>query len=182
MIGATSWQDRRAKLLQAACNEIENRVRDGQQIMRTIRLVARKFRFRSLGAGRRLRLSEQRLETLWYLWRGRRDVSIFSLRYRPGIGRIPISGETLQSLAQTRIFGNRSVAAIVKSGEIRSVNGRCVPVRLAYRRLTEQNIPARKLAQVAASRSKLLAQVGRVERLISRQQAKVEKQVRAILS
>ena len=177
-----SWQNRRAELLHEACNEIEKRARDGQPIMRTIRLVARKFRFRSLGAGRRLRLSIKRLECLWYLWSRRRDPLIFALRYRPPFGRIPISDDAVRSLAETRLYGNRSVAAIVRSGEIRADDGRPISVPLVYRRLRENSVPAGKLAEIASTRVKRGAQLARAERRIFRERAKLQRQIHSILA
>lgn len=77
-----TWQVRRSKLLQEACELVATHVSDGVRLSDAWKRAARKYRNRSLGGGRQLALSVKSLTRLWYRWiKSRRESAAFALRY-----------------------------------------------------------------------------------------------------
>jgi transposase len=76
------WQARRATLLQLACNSVAEQVQSGSGIGKAIQATARKFRGRSLGGSRRLRLSAGTLQRIWGSSNQGTNLAAFNLHYR----------------------------------------------------------------------------------------------------
>jgi hypothetical protein len=158
-----SWTDRRSALLQTACNYVAEQVQSGVGICRAIRITARKFRGRSLGKPRRLRLSAKTFEGLWYRSKGGRDLTSFDLHYRPGRPK-KVDPVFLRLIAETCIARGISIAAAKR--ELDPSNSHDISVHTLWRRLP----PAKAIAELAA-----------LTRRVFRDQAILERRRREIL-
>lgn len=150
------WQERRANILQTACNSIAEQIQNGIRVGRAIKIAARRFRNRSLGSGRRIRLSEKTLARMWYAWQSTRDDAALLLRYRPGHPRVKIDPRVLRSITSESISTGRPVTELVRS---RRSLARSVSVRTVYRRL-----PMRKIVRLARLQRRALQQQAKIER------------------
>lgn len=151
-------QTRRTKILQAACKFIASEVQGGVRVGRAIKVASRKFRQRSRGDGRRIRLSEKTMRRLWYAWRALRDDSVFFLRYQPGCRPAAIAPSFLRLVAETSIGSGRPIAAVLRSSKSRSSSR--VSTRTIYRRL-----PVGRIRRLA-----------RLQRAVMRQQLRVKQE------
>ncbi len=160
------WQLRREALLQSACEVIANQLHEGIAIGRSIQTAARKFRNRSLGDGRKLRLASKSMRRAWDVWRkGGRVSSVFRLHYRAGKPRHTIDTALLRLVALDCVNGGRTLAEVLRTRRIASRAGASVSARTIYRRL-----PARTLRQL-----------GTLQRRISRERAAIERGKRSVL-
>ena len=109
-----NWQARRAQLLRDACIGVAHELGHGVRIGRAIKLVARKFRGRSLGRSRKLALSEKSLTRHWYSWIGERGDETFNCRYisRP---RPAIDPFLLRLIVYSAIRESKQVSEILAS-------------------------------------------------------------------
>ena len=153
------WQTRREALLQA-CEFVARQVHEGIAIGRSIKAAARKFRGRSLGDGRKLRLASPSMRRAWDVWRkGGRVSSAFRLHYRAGKPRHAIDTALLRLVALDCVNGGRTLAEVLRTRRIASRAGAYVSARTIYRRL-----PARTLQQL-----------GTLQRRISRERAAIQR-------
>jgi hypothetical protein len=154
---SVSWQDRRALILQSACNYIAEQVHSGIRVGRAIKISARKFRKRSLGGGRRLPLPEKTMQRHWYKWRNSREISVFALHYRSGRGPKKIDPIFLRRIAFHCAQRGISIAAAFR--ELNAVHGIGISVNTLYRR-----VPAKMINRLAALTRRALRDQARVER------------------
>jgi hypothetical protein len=63
------WQSRREELILALCQDIRRATARGETLKMAVRVVRRKYRGRSLGGGRKLRLSTATIHRQWYNYR-----------------------------------------------------------------------------------------------------------------
>ncbi len=160
------WQLRREALLQEGCEFVARQVHEGIAIGRSIQTAARKFRGRSLGGGRKLRLASGSMRRAWDVWRkGGRVSSAFRLHYRAGKPRHAIDTALLRLVALDCVNGGRTLADVLRTTHIASRAGVSVSASTIYRRL-----PARTLQQL-----------GTLQRRISRERAAIQRGKRSIL-
>ncbi len=160
------WQLRREALLQEACEFVAKELHEGIAIGRSIQAAARKFRNRSLGGGRKLRLASGSMRRAWDVWRkGGRVSSAFRLHYRAGKPRHAIDTALLRLIALDCVNGGRTLAQVLRTTNIVSRAGVSVSARTIYRRL-----PARTLQQL-----------GTLQRRISRERAAIQRGKRSVL-
>jgi hypothetical protein len=132
VIGATSWQDRRAELLQQACNEISQLEREGLGVCRAIKRVAREFNQRALGGGRRLNLSEKTLQRVWYSWNASgKNPAIFALKYSANDRQI-VDSLLLQMLLEQALQTGAPISEVVDSLNAGGAKIRLADVRRAF--------------------------------------------------
>jgi hypothetical protein len=165
-----NWQDRRAALLQRACQCIAEQVQSGIGVCRAFRIAARKFRGRSLGKARRLRLAAKTLARFWYKSDHGRDPSAFKLHYRPGRSTKEIDPVFLRLIADHCV--QRGIPVAVALRELNAVQSSGVSVHTFYRKLPTQII--RALA--AMTRRALCEQAA-----LMRRRKKLEEAIRAAL-
>jgi hypothetical protein len=163
MRGSGSWQQRRAQPLRTACNLISGQIQNGIRSSRAIKSAASKFRKRSLGNGRRLRLSEKTMQRFWYAWRKRHDTSIFLLRYKPGIPRSVVDSSSLQQLIETCLRSGQSVAKSLQFRPLVSQDGRPLSIRSSYRHLCYRQLPARTIARFARLQRRIISEQANLE-------------------
>jgi hypothetical protein len=133
-----SWQLRRTELLKAACNDVAHRVSGGVKLLAAIKIVARKYRNRSLGDGRQLALSEKSLYTHWTGFHKRGD-SAFVCRYVAGL-QADLDPLLLQLVLRSSILEAKSVSEVlVEAGVIGDRLGRA-SFRTIYRALPTAEI------------------------------------------
>ncbi len=131
----------------------------------SIKAAARKFRNRSLGGGRKLRLASGSMRRAWDLWRkGGRVSSAFRLHYRAGKRRHAIDTALLRLVALDCVNGGRTLAEVLRTTHIASRAGASVSARTIYRRL-----PARTLQQLGT------------QRRISRERSAIRRGTRSVL-
>jgi len=82
LVERPAWYDQRAVLLQTACANIAASLQSGETLQCAIRAAAHGFRGRSLGGGRRLKLSPKTLQNIWYDSDGGRLTGAFEVGYR----------------------------------------------------------------------------------------------------
>lgn len=153
---SNDWQTRRSAILKPACNFIADRLQNGARIGRAIKAATRRFRSRSLGGGRRIRLSEKTMTRIWYAWKALRDDSVFLLRYRAGHPRVNIDPRFLRSITEISIAEGRSLAHVLRSPKLKAPN---VSQRTIYRRL-----PVRSIGRLARLQRRALRQEALIER------------------
>jgi hypothetical protein len=154
VIAAPSWQDRRAELLQQACNEISRLVREDLQFGRAIKRIAKQFNGTELGDGRRLRLSEKTLQSIWYRWKRLRDPAVFRVKYA-GSARSAIDPILLQLVVEYCLQTGAPLSEAIK----RIVpKGAKVTVQQIYRA-----IPKRALDRLSESHRQLAGQRMKIE-------------------
>jgi transposase len=159
--GRLTWIQRRASVLQLACNHVAEQVQSGGRIGRAIRIAARKFRGRSLGDSRRLRLSAKHLYRLWYESRHGRDPRAFQLCYRAGLKLKDINPVFLRLIVDHAVQRGLSIPAAVREMNLSNALG--ASIHTLYRRL-----PTKKIGRLAALtrravRLKAAAERGRQE-------------------
>ncbi len=160
------WQTRREALLHQSCAFVANELHEGIAIGRSIKAAARKFRNRSLGGGRKLRLARKSMRRAWDVWRkGGRVPSVFRLHYRAGKPRHTIDTALLRLVALDCVNGGRTLAEVLRTKHIASRAGASVSARTIYRRL-----PARTLQKL-----------GTLQRRISRERAAIQRGKRSVL-
>ncbi|MDD5678562.1 MAG: hypothetical protein PHW60_11315 [Kiritimatiellae bacterium] len=106
-----AWQGQRRILLELACNQIPVLTQAGIPITEAFRRVARKYSGRSLGHGRRLRLSEPTLRRLWYVWHKRQTARAFDLHYKPAC-QISITPELFERMISVAIEAGLTVSEL----------------------------------------------------------------------
>jgi hypothetical protein len=163
MSSSAWWQQRRAQLLQAACNWISEQIQGGIRSGRAIKKAALKFRQRSLGNGHHLRLSEKTMQRSWYAWRNHHDPSVFLLRYKSGIPRIVVDSSALRLVIETCLRSGQSIAEVLRARPLVSQDGRALSINACYRQLRYRQLSARTIAKFA-----------RLQRHITREQANLE--------
>jgi transposase len=139
----SEWETRRASLLQRACNCVAEQVQNGVRIGLAIRIAARKFRGRSLGDSRRLRLSAEHLYRLWYDSRHGRDPRAFQLRYRSGLKLKDINPVFLRLIVDHAVQRGLSIQAAVREMNLGNALG--ASIHTLYRRL-----PMKEIGRLAA--------------------------------
>lgn len=88
-----NWQARRAALLCEVCTHVDQLRSSGMTLKDAMRRASRKFKGRSLGEGKRLRLGVDTVRRLFDGWRKCPGTKTFALRYVPGKAKKAFAGE-----------------------------------------------------------------------------------------
>lgn len=156
-----SWIQRRAVILQLACNCVAEQVKSGVRIGRAIRIASRKFRGRSLGESRRLRLSAKHLYRLWYDSGHGQDPRAFQLCYRSGFKLQDIDPVFIRSIIDHAVQRGLSITAAVR--EMKAGGALPVSMHTLRRRLPTKEIGRLAALTRRALRLKAAAERGRQE-------------------
>jgi hypothetical protein len=147
-----AWDEKRQALLFAACNAIATLRQNRIPIGRAIRMVARKFRGRSLGSGHRLALSEKTMRRHWGRWNDipakKRRASIFRSRFKTG--QAPLDSLLLPLIAEFAIRQGRTVAEVLCVVRPTTATGKVLSNRTIHRRL-----PVREITKLAFAHRRL---------------------------
>lgn len=157
-----NWQRRRAEILQAACRFIAAQLQTGAKTMRAIRAAHRKFRYRSVAPGRRIRLSHKTLMHIWYRWRTDRDDSVFLLHYKPGRRRAEIGNTELRTIIETAVTCGLSIRQTLrKLGSHVSYHAICrrLPMREVTKLAMLQRRALKQRVALESERKKWLRQI-----------------------
>jgi hypothetical protein len=180
-----NWQDRRVSHLQCACAYVAELVHGGIGVCRAFIIGARKFRGRSLGKGRRLRLSAKSLARHWYQSDRGRDPSAFELHYRPGRSPKQIDPVFLRLIADHCV--HRAIPVAVALRELNAVQSSGVSVHTFYRKLPAKIIRTLALMTRRALREQadLMRRRKKLEEAmqadLTRHRKKLEEAIRAAL-
>lgn len=104
---------RRAELLHSACQDVVAAVQGGAQLIPSLRSVARRYRGRSLGRGRKLLLAMPTIRTLYYAWKLNPCPRVFLRRYKGRVRRTDPA--KLELSVQTAASGRASVRAAIRA-------------------------------------------------------------------
>jgi hypothetical protein len=157
---SSSWNAKRQSLLFAACNAIATLLQDDIPVAHAIRHVARKFRGRSLGKGRRLALSPKTMRRHWDRWNStparKRNESIFRYRYKAGSAELnPL---LLPLIAEFAIRQGRTLAEFLRVVRPTTADGKRLSHRTIHRR-----IPVREIQRLAFAHRRLIKQAFALE-------------------
>lgn len=156
MANRCTWQERRELLLDRACREmIDLRAVDpGLPVGKSIRRVARQFRNRSLGQGKKLRLSPGTMRRYWAVWKQTRSPEVFGLHYKPR-PPVEIAPDMLEKMISEAIDCGLCVSEIYRLYGGQEGLGCCMQ--------TLRRILPRRLCELARARKK----VSRIRVLVS---------------
>jgi len=155
-----TWHERRQALLHAACNAIAALRQDQVPISRAIKLVARKFRNRSLGGGHRLRLSRKTMRRHWDRWNKAEnpDQTVFRTRYKPGHPRAELNPAFLGLIAENCIRNGYPLGRVLRIVPPTAANGKRLSPRTIYRR-----VPAREIRKLGVAHRRLMKHARELE-------------------
>jgi hypothetical protein len=144
---STSWGAKRESLLFAACNAIAAMRQDNIPVGDAIKLVAGKFRGRSLGGDRRLPLTRKTMRRHWDRWNStspkKRSPAMFRLQYgRPGATKL--SPLLVRLIAEFAIQQGRTAGEVLRFIRPENAHGNRIAIRTALRKL-----PAREIQKLA---------------------------------
>lgn len=77
-MSAQTWQEKRTRLLKAACQRCADLVGAGMELQKATADVVRRFHGRSLGHGKILHLRRSTFYSYWYRWKKTSDASVFA--------------------------------------------------------------------------------------------------------
>jgi hypothetical protein len=164
-----SWHARRQSLLHAACKAVAALRQDGVRIGHAIALVARKFRGRSLGGGRKLPLSPKSLRHHWDVWNAAdRDEFVFRNRQKPGIPEAELDPAILALIVSICVQKGLTLLHVLSTFPLKEAFGRPISKASIYRRL-----PAREIQKLALFQRRLTKESSDLEQ----QKASLEKRV-----
>ncbi len=144
-----AWRKRRADLLQAACQDVATRRANGDTLSRAIKVVAKKFRDRSLGGGRQLALSAKSMERIWFAFAAKGE-SAFSLRYVAG-RKSDLDPLMLRLIVQGAIQQSKSVSKILTDADV-GERGERASFATIYR-----SLPSKEMLRFLHAEKRLLA-------------------------
>lgn len=75
------WQARREALIRALCQDIQGALSRGDSLLNAVRSVRRRYRGRSLGGGRKLRISKSTIYRRWYEFQAKPEAFKCRIRY-----------------------------------------------------------------------------------------------------
>lgn len=117
---SASPDTKRVSLLRSACETTDIRLAQQEPIMATSKAVARQYRGRSLGTGRRLRLSPKSLYRLYHEWlRAGRNDKAFQLRYRAGKPRQTVDPHLVRAITNYCIADAQTVGGALTTLRLR---------------------------------------------------------------
>jgi hypothetical protein len=168
-----SWYEARRALLESAVTDLIDELEKGSPIGRSIKLTAAKYRKRSLGFGRRLRLSRKTLERIYYAWEAAgRDSKAFELRYKPGLPAKPVDPLLVRALVSYCVTQVVSVAIALKELEV--LRDSSISLRTFYRR-----IPVLKIREYLHTYNRSLSERAKLEARNARHLARLKTQILA---
>ncbi len=144
-----AWRKRRADLLQAACQDVATRRASGETLSRAIKVVAKKFRDRSLGGGRQLALSAKSMERIWFAFAATGE-SAFSLRYVAG-RKSDLDPLMLRLIVQGAIQQSKSVSKFLTDADL-GERGERASLATIYR-----SLPSKEILRFLHAEKRLLA-------------------------
>ena len=105
------WQKRRADLLEQACSEIADAQGRKETLAESVRRTARRYRGRSLGSGKKLKLSTPSLYRHWYAWKEESSSAAFTLHYK-SLRAAKIDTQLIGSMLEVAFESGLNVAGL----------------------------------------------------------------------